>query len=230
MREESEAEGRRAPLAVAEGSLPLPFAVVEEPLKRNQTLMHALLIEQAAQWLAKSERCTVVITEMVTGASETPDAIGWKGSWSTLVECKASRSDFLADRHKFFRREPERGMGDSRYYAAPAGMIKAAELPDGWGLLEWNGKRLKAVVKSQNFRSRAINTGGASLEKCLLVSALRLVAVTAPKGVSVKCYVMESKGCATLGIVPEQPLPTTANASTATPQQPPTSDEGGLPQ
>ena len=64
---------------------------------------HNDLVESAARWLRKEH--SIVITEMSGSGSwnsgEIPDAIGWNdGSTTTLIECKASRSDFLSDRKK----------------------------------------------------------------------------------------------------------------------------------
>ena len=80
---------------------------------------------------------TIVITELSTSCSETPDAIGFDaGGFSTLIECKASRADFHADNKKYFRRSPETGMGHRRYFMAPVGLLKPEIMPDGWGLIE----------------------------------------------------------------------------------------------
>ncbi len=42
-------------------------------------------------------------------------------------------------------------MGDLRYYYIPLNLLKPEELPEGWGLLEWDGhftrKRKEAVYK-----------------------------------------------------------------------------------
>jgi len=69
---------------------------------------------------------------------ESPDAIGYRVSsgtdgGSTVVECKVSRSDFLADRKKPHRKEG--GMGRWRYLMCPDGMVKPEEMAPGWGLL-----------------------------------------------------------------------------------------------
>ncbi|GBQ90079.1 hypothetical protein GCM10007866_16160 [Gluconobacter albidus] len=69
---------------------------------------------------------------------ESPDAIGYRVSdmingGSTIVECKVSRSDFLADRKKPHRQTG--GMGKWRYFMCPEGLISPDELPDKWGLL-----------------------------------------------------------------------------------------------
>lgn len=101
-------------------------------------ITHKELVKQAGIWLKNCTHThTVVITELTTSSSETPDAIGFgSGGFSTLIECKASRVDFLADRKKHFRRNPETGMGHSRYFMAPVGLLRADELPEGWGLIE----------------------------------------------------------------------------------------------
>lgn len=99
-------------------------------------MTHAELVERAARWLKGTAGCNVVLAEFVAQVGEIPDAIGWKSCESFLIECKTSRADFLADKKKPWRREPEFGMGVYRYFMAPAGIIKPEELPAGWGLLE----------------------------------------------------------------------------------------------
>jgi len=68
----------------------------------NQTV-HSLLIDEAAKWLRK-KGCAIVITDMSHGSSETPDAIGWHGAQSYLIECKASLADYRADAQKSCQR------------------------------------------------------------------------------------------------------------------------------
>lgn len=76
------------------------------------------------------------MAELSTANTETPDVIGWHGNGgSILIECKVSRSDFLADKNKVFRRDEDLGMGDVRYFAAPIGLLCADEMPAGWGLV-----------------------------------------------------------------------------------------------
>lgn len=152
---------------------------------------HSDLVELAAAWLRK--RCAVVITELVT-TRETPDAIGWNGLLSILVECKASYADFKADGSKIFRRVPELGMGMKRYMLAPAGVIPEEEIPAEWGLLEWDGKRVRMRKES------GAHEGNTKAEIGLLLSAVRRIGATAPKGVSVRFYTYETKNTATLGM------------------------------
>lgn len=168
----------------------------EAIIEKTESITHSELINQGAKWLVR-QGCAVVITDMSHGQSETPDAIGWKGTHATLIECKASRADFLADRHKPFRRMPDTGMGGARYMLTMRGLIRAEELPPAWGLLEWDGKRMHVTRKHEHQP-----TNGRS-EISLLLSALRRVGKLCPEGVSVKCYTIESKNRATMGIEPE---------------------------
>lgn len=104
------------------------------------------------KWL--SRRSSVVFYEFSTFAGETPDVIGWSSYASTLIECKASRSDFNADSKKFGRRFPHKGMGQFRYYLCPEGIIPLANIPDRWGLLYAKGKHLTVVREAQGFPQR----------------------------------------------------------------------------
>jgi len=98
---------------------------------------HKELVKRAVGWLKNNQRCTIVVNELSSSyVSEQPDAIGFKGGMSTLIECKSSRGDFHRDSKKNFRQEFEFGMGNTRYYMAPVRMIGIHELPPGWGLLE----------------------------------------------------------------------------------------------
>ena len=80
--------------------------------------------------------CSVVFRERVGSTSENPDAIGFRMGFSYLIECKASRADFLSDKKKPFRKKTDRGMGDERFFMAPIGLLEPSEIPSGWGLLE----------------------------------------------------------------------------------------------
>src|SRR6266567_805876 len=94
-------------------------------------MTHARLVEMAEAWLRRY-RCGIVLSEQGCSSGEMPDAIGWKGkNHSIVIECKISRSDFLADACKPWRRNPEIALGCERYYAAPKGMLKAPEMPEG---------------------------------------------------------------------------------------------------
>lgn len=128
----------------------------------------------AVGWLRRY-RCGVVLSEQACASGEVPDAIGWKKKChSVLVECKASRADFLADAAKPWRERPETGVGAERYYLAPRGLIGAEELPARWGLLEVAGREIETVKRSaKNLRSEA----GFGYEMNLLLASLRRVEV-----------------------------------------------------
>ena len=110
-------------------------------------MTHDELVIRAERWL-KNMGCGVVFNDNFHAATlygEEPDAIGWRDGLSLLVECKASRGDFLADRKKRFRQDPAEGMGDWRFMMCPPGMIAADEIPDGWGLLYAHPRKVEKV-------------------------------------------------------------------------------------
>lgn len=93
-----------------------------------------------------------VAVELVTGVGELPDIWGTTGFDSVMVEVKTSRADFLADGIKWARREEnQRKLGNYRYYLCPVGVIAKEELPEGWGLLYWDGKKITKEVQAQKF-------------------------------------------------------------------------------
>lgn len=160
------------------------------------TATHADLVSAAAKWLQK--KCPVVITELAT-IGEEPDAIGWRGTYSILVECKAGMSDFYADRQKPFRADPSRGIGHQRFFLTPAGLVTPDKLPENWGLLEYDGKRVKQVRESGYFEA-----ANARHEIGILLSTLRRVGLAATHGVSIKHYTFPTRNRATLGLEVEE--------------------------
>jgi len=128
----------------------------------------------AVHWLRRY-RCGVVLSEQACASGEMPDAMGWKKAChSVLIECKVTRADFLADRAKPFRQQPETGVGSERYYLAPRGLIRIEELPCGWGLLEVCGREIEMTKRSaKNLRSLT----GFQYEMNLLLASLRRVEI-----------------------------------------------------
>jgi hypothetical protein len=125
---------------------------------------HQELVERAEQWLRGSLRCGVVLTERGAGL-EIPDAIGW-GKYVVVVECKVSRADFFADRKKPHRAY---GMGQKRFYLTPPALVDASEVPDGWGLVVAQPRRIQVVRKAPaHVQSRHI-----ACELRLVLSELR---------------------------------------------------------
>ena len=137
-------------------------------------MTHAALVDKAVEWL-RNYRCGIVLSEQACISGEMPDAIGWKRAChSVLVECKVSRPDFLADRAKPFRLRPERAVGCERFFLAPRGLIRADELPSGWGLLELHNRRIEMMRPSKkNLRSDE----GFRCEMNLLLASLRRVEI-----------------------------------------------------
>lgn len=145
-------------------------------------MTHADLVTRAARWL-RSQGCGIVLSELTTLVGETPDAIGFRtsGRESFLVECKATRGDFLADRRKPFRREG--GLGLYRYFLCPPGLIKPADLPARWGLLYAHPATIEVVA---GIRPREVwrdgaewsHTRNSAAEVSFLWSALNRLRVT----------------------------------------------------
>ena len=115
----------------------------------------------------------------ITPHGEQPDCIGFRSGVSCLIECKTSRADFLADRKKRFRVDPTLGMGDWRFMLTPKDLVKVEELPEGWGLLETDGKR---VYKKHGFPTNTCwmmkpFTGCKQSELAMMYSALRRMVI-----------------------------------------------------
>ncbi|MDL2310271.1 hypothetical protein LJC39_04060 [Parabacteroides sp. OttesenSCG-928-B22] len=78
-------------------------------------------------------RAQYVVCELER-TGESPDVFGFGGGRTQLIEVKISRSDFLADKKKYWRMYPEYGIGQMRSYLCPINVIKPEDLPDKWGL------------------------------------------------------------------------------------------------
>jgi len=121
---------------------------------------HDDLVKRAVKWLksaiyAKNPKptgtldkvwykpaCGVAVPELVSGNyGEIPDAFGWDRDNSWLVECKASRSDFLANRRKLTT-----GIASYRFFLCPPAIVSVGELPDGWGLLYCHAKKISVAA------------------------------------------------------------------------------------
>ena len=117
-------------------------------------LTHSELIKHAEKWLKKPcsnnielgnighPRCSLILSELVTISAEIPDCIGWHSNLSILIECKTSVQDFKADFKKPFRIYPELGMGNQRYFLAEKGILNIKDIPEKWGLLEIENKKI----------------------------------------------------------------------------------------
>jgi hypothetical protein len=153
-------------------------------MKTKKTWSHKDLVTVAAKWLRNVRKCHAVIAELnLVSSDEIPDAIGWDFMGrSVLIEVKASRSDFLVDKHKTFRKHAHFGMGLTRYYMCPMGMIHPQDLcvpEEGTGELLWNGWGILEVDNSgrvhRMFDSRKFIKRNERMELRQLVGTLRRV-------------------------------------------------------
>jgi len=130
----------------------------------TQKMTHDDLVARAVRWLLGSKKCKVVLGDRESicwSISEQPDAIGWTGYKSFLVECKTSINDFYADRRKLSRKKPAGGIrkgeswgtitkalgaiGEFRYYLCEPGIIPASKIPEPWGLLHCLPKIIRVI-------------------------------------------------------------------------------------
>lgn len=154
---------------------------------------HDELVTHAARYLRRKH--VLVLTEMVGGCGEEADAIGWNSNGvATLIECKATRNDFLGDKTKWFRRSSSEGLATFRYYLSNADVFSVNELPPHWGLITLNGGRFRTVVKARP------QPASFKREKMKLLSAIRRIGQNVPAGMSVKFYTYQTKCKATMGL------------------------------
>ena len=133
-------------------------------------MTHEELRKAAVRWLTNSKKCSVVLSEMVSAAGDIPDAIGWKYGFSYMVECKASRSDFHANKNKPHERVNS-GVGCNRFFLCVPEIIKVEDLEGSdYGLL-WLGESGVIRVKKEP----TIRDTNHRKEICMLTSALRRV-------------------------------------------------------
>ena len=111
-------------------------------MKNNFT--HYELCVEASSYLRNKgivpfNKCQYVVCELAR-VGECPDAFGFNSVSTQLIEVKVSRADFLADKNKYWRKNPDMGLGNHRSYLCPEGIIQKEDLPKDWGLL-WINER-----------------------------------------------------------------------------------------
>lgn len=115
-----------------------------------------------------------VAVELVAAGAEDPDVWATNGYQTTMIEVKTSHADFLADQKKWARSKAaelaDKQMGNFRYYLCPEGVIKEEELPNNWGLLVWDGKKIRKVKQAMYVKSST------SMELLFITSILSRVA------------------------------------------------------
>ena len=175
----------------------LKISPLEEPAKESRVVQktpHKDLCMKAEAFLRKAMGCSTAVNELKcrTKTREIPDAIGWKKNKSVLIECKTPRSDFLVDKKKKFRTNPELGMGDFRFCLCPEGVIKPEDLPEKWGLIYDIEGVLEMIIGPRGkgwVTSKAHFIGGnKEAEMSLLLSALRRIQDEEPDSWEKKVY------------------------------------------
>lgn len=109
---------------------------------------HDDVVDIGAKWLKQVIKCPVIAKEVkCIGSREIPDVIGFRSDTSFLIECKASRADFLSDFKKPERQGLCSSLGNYRLYLAPRGIIDPSRVPNTWGILEINERGKVDVVR-----------------------------------------------------------------------------------
>lgn len=137
---------------------------------QGDSMTHDELIARSMRWLRNTRKHVVVLCEIGSDGQELPDVIGWRHHGAcTVIECKVTRADFNRDRNKSFRMRG--GMGNTRFYATPPGLLLLHEVPPSWGLIEVGPKLTRVVRESWRFELER-NTRG---ETACLISAVQRV-------------------------------------------------------
>lgn len=101
--------------------------------------------------------CLYATVELVCMGAELTDVWGTTGDCTVIIEVKTSRADFLADKRKYARskvaEELKHQIGNYRYYLCPEGVIKEDDLPDNWGLLVYDGKKVHRIKMATKVES-----------------------------------------------------------------------------
>lgn len=117
--------------------------------------LHYELCCKGATWIRQRNNAEpwqtpycVSVVELVTQGAENPDIYATNGCVSCNIEVKTSHNDFMADRKKISRQDNKYATGDFRYYLCPENVIKEEELPENWGLLYYDGKKIRKVKQA----------------------------------------------------------------------------------
>jgi len=135
-------------------------------------ITHDDLVQRAKKWLENTHgnkfACGVVLAEYRCYSPEIPDVIGFNSHRSILIECKVSRADFKADKHKPHRNHIKK-LGNLRYYLTLPNVACPEDIDNGWGLLYPIGKTIKEIKESEYFGDNSIKAA----EWAILYSIVR---------------------------------------------------------
>ena len=113
---------------------------------------HKMLCCKGARWLQDYEswnhrtftpgydsKWSYILVEPYLGLKERPDIFAFNGYVTLCIEVKTNYDDFKNDKKKLCRHEDYKDkIGMFKSFLAPKGIIPVKELPEGWGLLEWD--------------------------------------------------------------------------------------------
>ena len=123
--------------------------------------------------LPYNRACMYSTVEIVCCGAELTDVWGTTGDLTVLIEVKTSRADFLADKRKYARskvaEELNQQIGNYRYYLCPEGVITEEDLPENWGLLVYDGKKIRMLKMANKVDSST------SMELLLITSIMRRI-------------------------------------------------------
>ena len=112
-----------------------------------------------------------VAVELCTIGTENTDVWGYNNDGTAVIEVKVSHADFMADQKKWSRSKAaelsDKQLGNYRYYLCPEGIIDESEIPDKWGLLVYDGKK---IIKVKNATYQKSSTDA---ELLVLTSIMR---------------------------------------------------------
>ncbi|MDD4877290.1 MAG: hypothetical protein PHQ86_09265 [Dehalococcoidales bacterium] len=117
-------------------------------------MTHDELVIRGVNWLKNNQvstmRFPIILPEYSCYANSIPDVIGMNHYRTAVLECKVSRSDYLADQHKKHRYEDNQ-LGNFRYYLCPVGLLLPDEINNGWGLLYCHQHKITIEKESKEF-------------------------------------------------------------------------------
>lgn len=142
-------------------------------------MTHRELVNLSYKFVLNKMSCGFAVKELKTTEKEIVDVLGF-GAWnhSVLIEVKISRQDFLADKKKSFRINPDEGVGRYRFYCCPKDLIKIEDLPKNWGLIYEDKGKLEIVFNPycKNPKGNIFSGGflyNKDAERAIMYSALR---------------------------------------------------------
>jgi len=143
---------------------------IELERERTRRRPHHDMASRLSCWLREQGRVTWENIELMVPRAEggrqaaRPDIFSLATTYDEqrinpcVHEVKVSRADFLADLSRPEKRAAYAQLAEVVYYAAPAGIIRAAEVPDGFGLLEEVDTGVFKVVKRPKKRRVELTT------------------------------------------------------------------------